>query len=78
MYLTEIGEVDNRWPEDNDQACRELFHRLLTYTQIREFILKHGMDKYDELWDVFPCVKNHGYDLEEAMDTDLTIINRDD
>lgn len=76
MYLTQISDVDDRWPDDGDDTeWREFFHRLLVYSEIRKFINKHGMDKYNELWEVFPSVKNHGYDLKEAMEADLAIIN---
>ena len=76
IYLTMISDVDDRWPDDGDDTLwREFLHKLLVYSEIRKFIDKHGMDKYNELWEVFPCFKNHGYNLEDAMNIDLTIIN---
>jgi hypothetical protein len=49
---------------------------LLTYKNIRDFLNKYGVDKFKELAAVFPTVGQHGYDLQEAMTADLTLLKR--
>lgn len=76
MYLTLIHEVDNRYNSESDQSNKIFFHKLLTYKNIRKFMNKHGIDKFNELAAVFPTVGQHGYDLDEAMTADLTLLKR--
>ena len=77
MYLTEIGQVDDRWETNCDQTAKTFFHKLLTYKSLNEFFNKHSSRKFKKLCKVFPTVKQHGYDLEEAQNMDLTLIKRD-
>ena len=74
--MSEIYCVDDRWSSEDDDINLEFFHRLLAYKNIRSFINKHGMSKYNELCRIFPTVGQHGYDVKEAMRVDLTIIKR--
>jgi hypothetical protein len=76
MYLTQIFEVDPRYSEDSDLSNKILFHKLLTYQNIKSFLTKHGMKKYNELCAIFPTVSQHGYDLKEVMSADLTLLKR--
>ena len=76
MYLTEVFQVDERWSKDDDQECKDFLHKLLIYTNIKEYIEKHGRAKYNELCEVFPTCGQHGYNIEEALNTDLTLIQR--
>ena len=75
MYLIQINEKDKRWPVD-DTSCIVYFHKMLTYTNIKKFIDTHGIGKYRELCQVFPTVGHHGYNLQEAMNLDLTLLKR--
>ena len=75
MYLTEIHQIDDRYTQD-DQEWKMLFHKLLTYKNIKKFFDEYHQLQFDELCQVFPSVLNHGYDIEEALTTDLTIIRR--
>ena len=77
MYFLAIKDVDDRYDFDSDKDCLELFHKLKTYKNIRTFISKYGMERYDNLCSIFPSVANHGYDIEEAMNIDLTLIKRE-
>ena len=77
MYLTEIGQIDARYDIDNDQNSKDFFHRLLTYKEIKKFFENHKMDEYGELCGVFPSVGQHGYDIQEALNWDLTLIRRE-
>lgn len=76
MYLTEVSDVDERWPEDGDQECKDFLHKLLIYTNIKKFMDEYGRPKYNELCEVFPTCGQHGYNIEEALNTDLTLIDR--
>ena len=48
MYLSEIKEVDERWPE-NDDLCLEFFHRKRTIAKLREWVKQIGEEKYKQL-----------------------------
>jgi hypothetical protein len=76
MYLYQIYKVDNRYVPTNDEPNKELFHKLLVYKNIRTFINKHGMDMFEKLAEIYPSVREHGYDLKEAMTIDLTLLIR--
>ena len=75
MYLNEIYQIDNRYSQI-DQDSKMFFHKLLTYKSIRDFFKKYKQKDFNKLCTTFPAVLNHGYDLEEAMTMDLTIIRR--
>lgn len=76
LYLKGLGEIDDRYSKTDDTYNKTLFHKLLTYTEIRKFMKKHGNEKYLELCEVFPSIAQNGYDMEEAMTMDLTLIKR--
>lgn len=76
MYLTQIGHIDDRWSIDADEACKNFLHKILTYKEINKFFNDHTNRQYRDLCKVFPSVAQHGYDLKEAMEMDLTLIKR--
>jgi hypothetical protein len=76
MYFHHIYEIDNRYVQSSDETNRELFHKLLTYRNIRTFLNKHGNYKFEKMAEIYPFVKDHGYDLNEAMTIDLTLLIR--
>mgnify|MGYP006290307839 CR=1 FL=1 len=76
FLLPQINEIDDRWPKDDDLACKQLLHKFLAYKEIKAFINKYGWDQFYELCENFPTVENHGYDLDEVMTMDLTLIHR--
>ena len=39
LLLCSIGLVDKRWSIDEDQEAKDFFHKILTYQEIRDFIL---------------------------------------
>jgi len=53
MYLEEICELDERWPNDSMDTLN-FFHGILTIKYLKEFILKEGYDNYKKLIKVFP------------------------
>ena len=74
MYLHNIEEVDARWSDKSREEWVLYFHQLLVYRNIKKLIEKHGIKKLRKLEEVFDSVANHGYNLEEAMTLDLTIV----
>ena len=75
MYLTEIEDVDDRWPGDETNAL-ELFHRLKLLRVLKEFVTKIGLLEFEKLKEVFPSVANCGMTQKEIMETDNTLIYR--
>lgn len=67
MYLTEIGEIDNRWPS-NDQDCLDRFHRYRTLKALEKVIEEIGVDEYNKACEQFDSVKNCGYSLSDLED----------
>ena len=76
MNLLWIQDIDLKWKADDDSVCLKLFHKLLTYTYIMEFIKKHTRTKFDEFWSAFNIIEECGLDIDEICSTDLTMIKR--
>ncbi|CAI2365630.1 unnamed protein product [Moneuplotes crassus] len=76
MFLMQIGDLDQRWDPDDDDANVEFLHKLLTYQAIRDFFKKYTTEEFEKLCEVFSSVKNHGYNLKEAKTMDITLIKR--
>jgi hypothetical protein len=90
MFLTEIGEVDERWPTDEgvdsdddtvvveniDNDCVATFHHLRTVSLLREVVLRIGEARFVELQNFFPGVKNCGFSLHEILHLDTQLIKR--
>lgn len=75
MYLFQIHEIDKRYSQ-NDYQCKMFLHKLITYKNIRKFFKKYSLRDFKKLCQTFPAVRSHGYDLQEAMTMDITIIRR--
>ena len=75
MFLTELSQIDERYTE-YDEQCKILIHKIFTYENIRKFFSKYDREDFVRLCEAFPTVRNHGYDLNEAMTMDLTIVHR--
>ena len=54
MYLMEIAEVDDRWPDFDDGKAISFFHRKRALKALRAFINKIGRGEYEKLREVFP------------------------
>ena len=76
MLLLQISEIDSRWNARDDSICLKLFHKLLTYTYVKEFINKHTRKKFDKFWSAFNIIEECGLDIDEICSTDLTMIKR--
>ncbi|CAI2362279.1 unnamed protein product [Moneuplotes crassus] len=75
LFLTGIVEIDPRYSL-SDRKSKKVFHKLILYTEVRNFINKHGMKAYKGLMKQFPPLSDHGIDIEKAMNADLTMIKR--
>ena len=67
MSLTSIHELDERWPED-DQDCLEYFHRYRTLCKLYDVLKTIGEDKLNELNHNFGIIDASGYTMEEIKD----------
>ncbi|CAI2374520.1 unnamed protein product [Moneuplotes crassus] len=77
MYLTQIGQIDDRWSCDSDKEAKAFFHKLLTYKNIRNFYRKYKKREFKELCKVFISVENHGFNNQEIFFMNLTKIIRE-
>lgn len=75
LYLHNIYTVDDSWPQ-SETKCEEMLLKLLMYSKIKEYIKKHSKEKFYEMAKVYPSVLKHGYDVEEALASDSSIICR--
>lgn len=73
MYLTQIQDVDPRWP-DNDQQCLDMFHRIRSIRLLRELYKELGKERIDALNDHFHSMDSCGFTLDEILHADLTLI----
>ena len=71
MYLVEIFQVDERWPED-DQECIDRFHGLLTKKLLKKKIEEIGNDNWNFLLEQFDSIKNCGVNILELEDEDVS------
>ena len=76
IFLLQIQKIDKRWKTDNDDVCLALFHKLLTYGYIREFINKHTKETFDNLWDAFNILEESGLNIDDIYSTKLKMIRR--
>lgn len=76
MYLTEISQVDDRWPEE-DEECLEFFHRKRAIRLLRDFVNEIKVDNYKKLVEIFPqCGEGAGFSLEDILTEDIELIKR--
>ncbi|CAF1219202.1 unnamed protein product [Adineta steineri] len=73
MSLVSINDVDNRWPQD-DQDCLEYFHRYRTLCQLYDVFKIIGDDKLDELNSNFGIIDASGYTIDEIKDYENRIL----
>ena len=67
MSLVSIAELDDRWPDDDDQ-CLEYFHRYRTLCELYEVMKLVGEAKLDELNDNYELIDATGYTIDEIKD----------
>ncbi|CAK0838181.1 unnamed protein product [Prorocentrum cordatum] len=86
MYLTQILEVDPAWlgadfeegDEVTDDRCLAYFHRWRTIKLLQEVRDDVGADTFEQVWLHFASVRRAGYELEDIVHTDTTmLIDRD-
>jgi hypothetical protein len=78
MYLTQIVDLDNRWPDSNEELCLVMFHRNRSLRLLREVYHLLGEERINELDQHFNILTTCGFTLDEILREDLTLIrNRD-
>ncbi|CAF0802484.1 unnamed protein product [Adineta ricciae] len=73
MYFTQIQDVDERWPGDEEQ-CLMIFHRIRSLRLLREFVNKLGKDRVAKFEKHFHILNSCGFTMEEILNEDLTLI----
>jgi hypothetical protein len=73
MYLIQIYELDDRWPDDEEQ-CLVMFHRNRSLRLLREVYELLGEERIDQLNRHFGILDTCGFTLEEILHEDLTLI----
>ena len=75
MYLTQISDLDERWPDGDEEACLARFHRNRSLRQLREVYELLGEERINALDRHFNILSSCGFTLEEILHEDLTLIN---
>ncbi|KAJ1477551.1 hypothetical protein T484DRAFT_1820924 [Baffinella frigidus] len=76
MYLTQIVDVDERWPSD-DEECMDFLHRLRTLSLLRTARVEVGEQVFSELFTRFKDVRNCGFSELEVSNTDVRLLVRE-
>jgi len=86
MYLTQILEIDPAWlgqdwdngDEVDDARCLAYFHHWRTIKLLQDVRNEIGSSTFEQLWLHFESIRNAGYELEEVVHTDTSVlIDRD-
>ncbi|CAF1220169.1 unnamed protein product [Rotaria magnacalcarata] len=77
MYLTQIHEVNDRWPEDEFE-CLAIFHRNRSLRLLREAFEKLGEERIKQVDAHFNTITTCGFTFEEILEEDLTLIKHPD
>eukprot|EP01038_Epipyxis_sp_PR26KG_P011032 gene11032-14813_t len=75
MHLTEIVQVDDRWGME-DSICVAFLSRLNTVKLLRAALVKMGRPMFQRLINKYDSVRNCGYNEDDIMNTDITVIYR--
>ncbi len=77
MYLTQIGEIDIRWPGEakDDHECVAMFSRFRTLTLLRAAVRTMGVQRFRELCAHFTSIRNCGFTEQQILTEDITVIN---
>ena len=76
LLLISIQDIDPKWEANKDDTCMAMFHQLLTYNYITDFIDKHGNKKFKLFCSAFNILEKDGIDIDEIQNTDNTMISR--
>ena len=74
MYMTQICDVDARWPEGDEELCINRFHRCRSLRLLRELYEELGEERIGALERHFNSVSSSGFTLDEILHEDLTLI----
>jgi len=74
MYLTQICDIDDRWPDGNEEQCLVMFHRNRSLRLLREVYEIIGEERINELDQHFNILNTCGFTLDEILHEDLTLI----
>jgi hypothetical protein len=74
MYLTQIVDKDDRWPDGDEYLCLARFHRCRTLRLLREVYELLGEERINALDRHFNILATCGFTLNEILHEDLTLI----
>ena len=74
MYFTQIHDIDDRWPDDEEQ-CLIMFHRNRSLGLLRDLVRSLGEERIRELNEHFNSLDSCGFTWDEIMTEDLTLID---
>jgi hypothetical protein len=82
MYLTEIADVDENWPDGDEESssidddCLNYFHKLKILTLLREVFQKNNIKEIERVEEKYHCIENSNITFEDILNKDLTFIKR--
>ena len=77
MYLTELSEVDERCPDDDD-LCLDFFHRIQIMKNLKKVIECNNLAEVRRVEAKYKIIKNSGFTIEKILteNENLILINR--
>ena len=76
MYLTQLSDVDNRWPDGDENGCLEFLHRKRSLRFLREAFEVLGEERINALDRHFNMLSTCGFTRDEILNENLTILIR--
>ncbi len=82
MYLTEIADVDEEWPDGDEESssvddeCLNYFHKLKILALLRAVFQTNSRDEIERVERKYHCIENSNLTIEDILNKDLTLINR--
>lgn len=76
MYLTQLNEQDNRWPDGDENGCLEFLHRKRSLRFLREAFEAIGEKRINQLDEHFNLLSTCGFTRDEILLEDLTLLYR--
>ncbi len=82
MYLTEIADVDDKWPDGDedssliDDECLNYFHKMKILASLRMVFETSKREEIERVEEKYHCISNSNLTIEDILNKDLTLINR--
>ena len=75
MYLTAICDIDESWPDDDEDLCLEYFHHVRSLKYLRQAYEQLGRNIIKQLNKQFNMIDACGFTLDEIRYGNVELID---